>query len=70
MLSALVDGLALRIVGNPSPAPVDHDRKKTVLGTAALALIYSFLEPAKNVSGLTLEQAAHEMICGDQEPTE
>jgi hypothetical protein len=51
ILSALVDGLMLHTVGNPSPALVDHDRKRTVLGTAALALIYSFLEPAKDASG-------------------
>lgn len=73
LLSALVDGLTLRSVGNPSRALIDHDRKQTVLGTAALALIYSFLEPAKNASGLTLEQAVHEMVCSpgaDQEPAE
>jgi hypothetical protein len=64
LLSALVDGLALRTVGNPSPDLVDHDRKRTLLGTAALAAVYSFLEPAKNASGLTLEQAVHEMIYG------
>jgi hypothetical protein len=57
-----VDGLTLRTVGNPSAALIDHDRKRTLLGTAALALIYSFLEPAEEASGLTLEQAVHEMI--------
>jgi hypothetical protein len=62
VLSALVDGLTLRTVGNPSAALIDHDRKRTLLGTAALALIYSFLEPAEEASGLTLEQAVHEMI--------
>jgi hypothetical protein len=64
-------GLALRSVGNPSPALVDHDRKRTVLGKAALALVYSFLEPAGNAGGLTLEQAVQEMIHGPgtvQEP--
>jgi hypothetical protein len=64
VLSALVDGLTLRTIGNPSAALVDHDRKRTLLGTAALALIYSFLEPADDASGLTLEQAVQEMING------
>jgi hypothetical protein len=71
VLSALVDGLALRTVGNPSPALIDHDRKRTVLGKAALALVYSFLEPAGNAGDLTLEQAVQEMIHGqrtDREP--
>lgn len=71
VLSALVDGVILRTLGDPSSALIDHDRKRTLLGTTTLALIYSFLEPAGNVSGLTLEQAVHEMIyggCGSQEP--
>ncbi len=67
VLSALVDGLALRAVGNPSPALVDHDRKRTVLGSAALALVYSFLEPAGSASGLTLEEAVQEMIYGQRD---
>jgi hypothetical protein len=64
VLSALADGLTLRTIGNPSAALVDHDRRRTVLGTAALGLFYSFLEPAGNPSGLTIEQAVHEMISG------
>jgi hypothetical protein len=71
LLSVLVDGLRLRTVGHPSAAFVDPDRKRTLLGTAALALIYSFLEPAGDASGLTLEQAVHEMIygrCDGQKP--
>ena len=64
LLSALVDGLTLRTVGNPSAALIDHDRRRTLLGTAALALIYGFLEPAGDASGLTLEQVVHDMIHG------
>jgi hypothetical protein len=62
LLCALLDGLTLRTIGNQSAALVDHDRKRTLLGTAALALIYSVLEPAGDASGLTLEQAVHKMI--------
>jgi len=61
-LSALVDGLALRTRGNPSAALIDHDQKRTLLGTAALAMIYAFLEPVEDASGLTLEQAVQDMI--------
>jgi hypothetical protein len=68
LLAALVDGLELRMIGNPSAELVDHDRRRTVLGTAALAMVYSFLEPAKEASGLTLEQAVHEMIYGPADP--
>jgi hypothetical protein len=68
MLAALVDGLEMRTIASPSAALVDHDRKRTLLGTAALAMVYSLLEPAKNPSGKTLEQAVHEMIYGQPEP--
>ncbi len=67
LLSVMVDGLTLRALGDPSSALIDHDRKRTLLGTAALALIYSAVEPAQNASGLTLEQAVHEMICGGRD---
>ena len=36
---------------------VDHDRRRSLLGTTALALIYACLEPAGTAAGLTLEQA-------------
>jgi hypothetical protein len=67
LLSVMVDGLTLRTLGDPSSALIDHDRKRTLLGTAALALIYSAVEPTQNASGLTLEQAVHEMICGGRD---
>jgi hypothetical protein len=68
ILAALVDGLALRLFGNPADEMVDHGKKRTLLGTAALAVAYSFMEPAKDARGLTLEQAVHEMIYGQPEP--
>jgi hypothetical protein len=68
ILAALVDGIALRLFGNPADALVDHDKKRTLLGTAALAVAYSFLEPTKDACGLTLEQAVHEMIYGQPDP--
>jgi hypothetical protein len=70
ILAALMDGLDLRTISNPSAALVDHERKRTVLGTAALALAYSFFEPGADHSGKTLEQAVHEMIYGTQDPQE
>jgi hypothetical protein len=57
-------------IGNSSAALIDHDRKRTVLGTAALAVVYSFFEPANDASGETLEQAVHQMIYGSQDPQE
>ncbi|HEV2374504.1 MAG TPA: hypothetical protein VGS19_20375 [Streptosporangiaceae bacterium] len=68
ILAALVDGLELRTISNPSAALIDHDRKRTVLGTAALALAYSFFQPDSDQNGKTLEQAVHELIYRHQEP--
>jgi hypothetical protein len=68
ILAALVDGLALRLFGNPAEELVDHDTKRTLLGTAALAVAYSFTEPTKDARGLTLEQAVHEIIYGQPDP--
>ena len=69
LLAALVDGLELRMIGDPSDQLVDYDRKRTLLGTK-LAALYSFFEPAKEATGLTLEQAVHNMIYGDTGPGE
>jgi hypothetical protein len=61
-LAAIVDGLALRSLGDPSSELIDHDRKRTLLGTAALAIIHSVLERADQADGMTLEQAVHAKI--------
>lgn len=73
LLAALVDGMALRLFGNPDDDLVNHDKRRTLLGTAALAIACSFLEPGKNARNLTLEQAVHEMIYSQldsEEPTD
>jgi BetI-type transcriptional repressor, C-terminal len=54
MLTALAEGFALRGLADPATPVVDHERRRTLLGTAALALILSFGEPG---GGQTLEDA-------------
>lgn len=56
-LSAATDGLTLRAIGDPGAGVIDHDRRRSLMGTLALAVIYAFLEPEDDASGLTLEQA-------------
>ncbi|MEU8825078.1 hypothetical protein [Streptomyces sp. NPDC048636] len=56
-LSAAADGMTLRAIGDPGAGVVDHDNRRSVMGTVALAVIHSFLEPDDDASGLTLEQA-------------
>lgn len=56
-LSAANDGMILRAIGDPGSGVVDESRRRSLMGSVALALIYAFLEPAEKASGLTLEQA-------------
>ncbi|MFD9425766.1 MULTISPECIES: hypothetical protein [unclassified Streptomyces] len=56
-LSATTDGMTLRAIGDPGSGVVDHERRRSLMGTVALAVIHGFLEPDEDASGLTLEQA-------------
>lgn len=56
-LSAATDGLILRAIGDPAAAVLDHDRRRSLMGTVALAVIHAFLEPDDDTTGRTLEEA-------------
>lgn len=56
-LSAAADGVTLRAIGDPRAGVVDHESRRSLMGTVALAVIHAFLEPDDDASGLTLEQA-------------
>ena len=57
ILQVASSGVAVRMLSDPTSKIVDHDRRRSVLGTIALALIYACLEPTDDATGLTLEQA-------------
>lgn len=67
LLAAIVDGLSLRSLGDPASKLIDHDRKRSLLGTAALAMILGCLESVEEPDGLTLEQAVHVKVYGDSD---
>lgn len=56
-LSAISDGMVLRAIGDPAAGVVDHASRRTLVGTAALAVIYACIEPDETTPGETLEQA-------------
>lgn len=56
-LSATADGVVLRALGDPGSGVLDHDRRRSLMGKLALAILYSFLERDDDSDGLTLEQA-------------
>lgn len=64
LLSAVSDGLAMRALADPAARIIDHDRQRSLLGTAALAVITGCLERADQGESLSLEQAVREMIRG------
>jgi hypothetical protein len=61
LLAAVADGLTLRALADPAARVIDHDRRRCLLGTAALAFIGGCLEPADRNDGLSLEQAVRAM---------
>jgi hypothetical protein len=58
-LSAANDGMTLRAIGDPGAGVTDGEGR-SLMGSVALAVIYAFLEPDEDASGLTLEQAVAE----------
>ncbi|WP_406485517.1 hypothetical protein [Streptomyces microflavus] len=67
LLAATVDGLALRSIGDPSSDLIDHERRRSLLGTMALAVIQSCLEPSEGADGMTLEDAVRMKVYGHTE---
>ncbi|HEU0087465.1 MAG TPA: hypothetical protein VFQ77_07420 [Pseudonocardiaceae bacterium] len=55
IITAVAEGLALRAQGDRSTAVLDHKRRRSLLGTAALALMIAFVDPG---DGQTLEDIA------------
>jgi hypothetical protein len=56
-LSAATDGMTLRAIGDPGAGVLDDEKRRSLMGTVALAVIHAFLERDDDADGLTLEQA-------------
>ncbi|WP_254455739.1 hypothetical protein [Paeniglutamicibacter quisquiliarum] len=55
LLQAMAEGLGLRLISGVDESLLDHEKRTSLLGTAALSLFLSLVDPG---DGLTLEQAA------------
>jgi hypothetical protein len=64
LLAAVADGLAMRALADPAARIIDHAKRRSLLGTAALALIAGCLERSEPDAGVPLEQAVRDMVCG------
>jgi hypothetical protein len=70
ILVALSLGLTLRSIADPASRVFDHERQRSLLGTAALALFAGCMQHEDSADGLTLEQAVEAMIYGQPTKTE
>lgn len=58
LLAAAAEGLTLRQMVDPNAQVIE----RSLLGTAALAVILGCFEPTETAGGLSLEQAVHQMV--------
>jgi hypothetical protein len=59
LLQAMAEGLGLRLISGVDERLLDHEKRTSLLGTAALSLFMSLVDPG---DGLTVEQAAETAI--------
>jgi len=58
MLTAFAEGLGLRIIAETNTRLIDHERRESLLGKAALAIAIACIDTG---DGLTLEQMVAQM---------
>ena len=66
IVTALAEGFALRLIAEPDAPVIDHERHRTLYGTACLALILGCMERVDHPQGTTIEQAVQNMIRSDK----
>ena len=62
LLASVLEGATLRALADPGAQVVDHSSRRSLLGTATLALMLGCLERTEQAHDLTLEQAVHALI--------
>jgi hypothetical protein len=67
MLASLVSGYGLRGIGSPSSVNIDIERKRSMFGTAALALLLGCTEDDDaGRESISVEDRVHELIYGER----
>src|SRR5262249_25827639 len=61
LLAAIADGLGVRALADPQARVVDHAQRRSLLGTAALALIAGCVVHESQVDAAPLEQVVRDM---------
>jgi hypothetical protein len=62
LLAAIADGLALRALADPDARIIDRNRRRCLLGTAALVVIAGSVQRADGGDGLTLEDTVRALM--------
>ena len=61
LLAAVADGLVVRALADPQAHVVDHSQRRSLLGTAALALIAGCVVREGQIDAVPLEQVVRDM---------
>ena len=64
ILAALSLGITLRTIADPGSGVLDHERQRSLLGTAALGLFLGLFQRADSAENLTVEKAVEAMVYG------
>ena len=62
LMGSVADGLTLRLNGDPTAPVLDNQQRRSLLGTAAMALVIALIDPG---DGETLEEAFNRMADPD-----
>jgi hypothetical protein len=68
MVSAVMEGVALRVLADRGADVLDRARGRSMAGTALLALIGGCVERADRSDGLTIEESVEAMVYGSPDP--
>ena len=62
ILTAMLEGVVIREISDPDAAVINHDEQRSLLSTAALALVNGCLEPAEHADGRSLIDAVNDLV--------
>ncbi|WP_242902283.1 hypothetical protein [Actinomadura terrae] len=69
LITAVMEGVALRNLADPGAGVIDRDGERSLAGTGLLALFRGCVERADDADGLTLDEAVHAMVYGTPAPS-
>ena len=62
ILAAMEDGMSMRSVGDPEAQVINHEKRRTLLGKAILAMMAGCVVRVEDTSSMTVEEAVRDLI--------